>query len=233
MESGFNFYYSFREGETAWIYARTLNVFRHLLGVTAFSIDPYQIGYENEEGIESGAFWFYRKLGFRPTQPKLLQLTIAEEKRIAARRSHRTSKRVLRQLAKGSMILELEEKRAGNWDRFQVRNIGLAVQRRMATDFSGEAEKIRGESVKAVTRMLGVRIAQWSKAELDALNDLALVLILISDLENWTKDEKQAVLQIIRSKAARDEARYLKLMQKHARFRNEIIRLGSKAPGSR
>src|SRR5258707_10994235 len=54
MESGFNFYYSFREGETAWIYAKTLAVFHHLLGVTAFSIDPYQIGYENEEGIESG-----------------------------------------------------------------------------------------------------------------------------------------------------------------------------------
>ena len=46
-----------------------LNIFRHLLGVTAFSLDPYQIGYENEEGIESGAFWFYRKLGFRPTDP--------------------------------------------------------------------------------------------------------------------------------------------------------------------
>ena len=66
MESGFNLYYSFRDGETAWLYARTLNIFRHLLGVTAFSLDPYQIGYENEEGIESGAFWFYRKLGFRP-----------------------------------------------------------------------------------------------------------------------------------------------------------------------
>ena len=57
MESGFNLYYTFREGETAWLYARILNIFRHLLGVTAFSIDPYQIGYENEEGIESGAFW--------------------------------------------------------------------------------------------------------------------------------------------------------------------------------
>ena len=71
MESGFNFYYSFREGETAWIYVKTLAVFHHLLGVTAFSIDPYQLGYENEEGIESGAFWFYRKLGFRPTRPHL------------------------------------------------------------------------------------------------------------------------------------------------------------------
>ena len=86
MESGFNLYYTFRDGETAWLYARILNIFRHLLGVTAFSIDPYQIGYENEEGIESGAFWFYRKLGFRPTRPEIMKLVLNEEKKIASRK---------------------------------------------------------------------------------------------------------------------------------------------------
>ena len=65
MESGFNLYYTFRDGETAWLYARVLNVMHHFTGATAFTLDPYQIGHENEEGIESGAFWFYRKLGFR------------------------------------------------------------------------------------------------------------------------------------------------------------------------
>ena len=95
MESGFNLYYTFRDGETAWLYARTLNVFRHLLGVTAFAIDPYQIGFENEEGIESGAFWFYRKLGFRPTRPEILKLVLADEKKIASRPGYRTSARTL------------------------------------------------------------------------------------------------------------------------------------------
>jgi hypothetical protein len=67
MESGFNLYYTFREGETAWLYANILNVMRRLTGASSFSLDPYQIGFENEEGIQSGAFWFYRKLGFRST----------------------------------------------------------------------------------------------------------------------------------------------------------------------
>src|SRR5216684_2399502 len=93
MESGFNLYYTFRDGETAWLYARTLNIFRHLLGVTAFSLDPYQIGHENEEGIESGAFWFYRKLGFRPTKPDLQKLAASEERKIAAVSGRRTSAR--------------------------------------------------------------------------------------------------------------------------------------------
>ena len=79
MESGFNLYYTFRDGETAWLYARILRLMHQLLGVSVFSIDPYQVGHENEEGIESGAFWFYRKLGFRPVRPELMKLTLAEE----------------------------------------------------------------------------------------------------------------------------------------------------------
>ena len=67
LEIGFNMYYTFREGESAWIYARMLELHHAALGVTSFSVDPYQIGFENSEAIDSGAFWFYRKLGFRPT----------------------------------------------------------------------------------------------------------------------------------------------------------------------
>jgi len=127
MESGLNLYYTFRDGETAWLYARILNVMHHLTGVTSFAIDPYQIGYQNEEGIESGAFWFYRKLGFRPTEREVLQLVEKEEERIAARKGYRTSARTLRKLAESPMIFELDQKRAGDWDRFHIRKIGLRM----------------------------------------------------------------------------------------------------------
>ncbi|MGI8898407.1 MAG: hypothetical protein ACR2IB_08430 [Pyrinomonadaceae bacterium] len=227
MESGFNLYYSFRDGETAWIYARTLNIFRHLLGVTAFSLDPYQIGHENDEGIESGAFWFYRKLGFRPTRPELLKLTLVEERKMSRRPSYRTSKAVLRRLAGGPMIFELDESTVGDWDRFQVRSVGLAVQRRMATRFGGDAQKIRDASVEKVARALGIRIRNWSEVELSALSDFAVVLDLIPDLNRWSDSERQAVVRIIRAKAAADEARYLKLMQRHRRLRAAMIKLGS------
>src|SRR5207302_7603552 len=99
MESGFNLYYTFRDGETAWLYARILRLMRQLLGVTVFSIDPYQSGHENEEGIESGAFWFYRKLGFRPVRPDVMKLTLAEERRIAVDPGWRNSACTLRRLA--------------------------------------------------------------------------------------------------------------------------------------
>lgn len=130
MESGFNLYYTFRDGETAWLYARILNVMHHFAGVTSFAIDPYQVGHENEEGIESGAFWFYRKLGFRPTNRDVLALTEKEEEKIATRAAYRTSARTLRKLAQSPMIFELDQKHIGDWDRFQVRKIGLRMQRR-------------------------------------------------------------------------------------------------------
>jgi hypothetical protein len=133
MESGFNLYYTFREGETAWLYARILRLMRQLLGVTVFSIDPYQVGHENEEGIESGAFWFYRKLGFRPVRPELRKLTLSEERKLKSDPHRRTSAQTLRKLAAGHMLFEMPDTvqptGGGPWDSFEVRNVGLAVQR--------------------------------------------------------------------------------------------------------
>jgi hypothetical protein len=128
MESGFNLYYTFRDGETAWLYARILNLMHHFAGVKSFAIDPYQIGYENEEGIESGAFWFYRKLGFRPTQRDVLRLVEKEEQKIATRKDYRTPARTLRKLAESPMIFEMDQSKAGDWDGFAVRKIGLRMQ---------------------------------------------------------------------------------------------------------
>lgn len=231
MESGFNLYYTFRDGETAWLYARILNIFRHLLGVTAFSLDPYQIGHENEEGIESGAFWFYRKLGFRPTRPEAMQLVLNEEKKIGSRNNYRTSAKTLRKLAEGPMIFELDgssdNSSVGDWDRFQVRNIGVAVARRMGADFDGNLQNFRSATVKELTRVLGTGIESWRKAELPVLSDFAVALSLVEDLGDWSAAEKRGLARVIKAKATSDESRYLKLMQKHARLRSALIRLGS------
>jgi hypothetical protein len=227
MESGFNLYYTFRDGETAWLYARILNVFRHLLGVTAFAIDPYQIGYENEEGIESGAFWFYRKLGFRPTNPRVLKILLNEERKLAVRSAYRTTAATLRRLAEVPMVFEFDESNAGDWDRFELRNVGFRVQRWMAAKFNGEAEKFRAASVNALAQTLGIQPGSLCNVEATVFSDFSVMLSLVQDLDRWSSSEKQALMQVIRAKAATDESKYLKVMQKHSRLRTAIIRLGS------
>lgn len=154
MESGFNLYYTFRDGETAWLYARVLNVMHHFAGVTAFSLDPYQVGFENEEGIESGAFWFYRKLGFRPTHRDALELAVKEEEKIKTRKGYRTSAATLRKLARSPMIFEMDEERKGDWDNFQIRKIGFKVQRGLNEEEKQALER-RDEKSRSVIIKLG------------------------------------------------------------------------------
>jgi len=129
MEVGFNLYYTFREGETAWLYARLLRLFRQLTQVTTFAVDPYQIGHHNDEAIDSGAFWFYRKLGFRPADPQVAKLLAIEEARLRADPQHRTPARTLRRLAAGWMLYETPGAEKGAWDRFEARGFAMALRR--------------------------------------------------------------------------------------------------------
>ena len=235
-EVGLNLFYTFREGESAWVYARLLRLMRQLLGARVFSVEPYQLGFHNDEGIQSGAFWFYRKLGFRPVLPRLARLVEREERKLAERPGYRSPAHVLRQLATGHMLYEAPASSTGKeaptsstgeWDGFHLRRLGLAVQRRIAARHDGDPERARRASVKRIERALGAGTARWNEDERRAFRDLSLVLALIPDLSRWTPDEKRALLRLVRAKAAPDETRYLRLLQRHTRLRREIIRMGS------
>ena len=76
-------------------------------------------------------------------------------------------------------------------------------------------------------RALGLRTDRWREAELNGLENLALVLAMIPGVERWSADKKESAAQIIRAKANSNEARYLRLMQRHTKLRAGIIALGS------
>jgi hypothetical protein len=227
MELGFNLFYTYREGESAWVYAQVLRMLHWLTGATCFSIDPYQIGHHNDEALESGAFWFYRKLGFRPTRRDLINLAAREEKRIRADRDYRTSLRTLKRLAEAPVIYELPGTSVGDWDHFRVRHLGLRVAQRAAAEFAGNARRMRDAAVKQVARVLGVSLDELNEAERRALADFAAVLALIDGLGRWTAEEKRTLIEIIRAKAVSDDAQYARRLQSHARLRAALIKLGS------
>jgi hypothetical protein len=133
-EVGFNLYYTFREGESAWLYGRILRLFRQIFGVRCFSVDPYQVGLENDEALDSGAFWFYRKLGFRPLDAAAAQLAQREEDRMRRMPGYRSSRPTLEKLAHSYMLYECADAECGAWDRFRVRNVGLRCARMRAGD---------------------------------------------------------------------------------------------------
>ncbi|HMK30066.1 MAG TPA: hypothetical protein VK473_10310 [Terriglobales bacterium] len=226
-EVGFNTFYTFRKGETAWIYARVLHLLRQLQRVKCISVYPYQIGDGNPEAIESGAFWFYRKLGFRPGSPELARLTEREEKKIAAKPGYRTPARTLRRLAREDIFYELPGAAVGAWDRFSTRNLGLAVNRRMARDFDGDRARMRHAASLRLARLLDVDLWDWSDLERRAFEDFAQVLELAPSVGSWSAAEKQLLVRVIRAKVGREELRYVRLLQQHAKLRAAMLRLGS------
>lgn len=226
-EVGLNIFYTFRDGESAWIFARVLRLFRQLLGTSIVSIEPYQLGLHNEEAIESGAFWFYRKLGFRPIRPEILKLVLSEERKIANQRGYRTPPGTLRRFSKGHVLYVHDSDEPEVWDRFHMRNLGLAVQRRMSRQFNGDANMMRNASTREVARSLQVNVERWRDTEQLAFSNWSLLLSLVPDLKKWSHEEKRLLVRIIRAKAAPDETKYVRLLLRHSRLREKIIKLGS------
>lgn len=228
LEIGFNMYYTFREGESAWIYAQVLKLHRDALGVTSFSIDPYQLGYENAEAIASGAFWFYRKLGFRPTDAGVAARLAREEKRLSEDPSYRSSARTLAGLVTHNVLYEAPGAPRGEWDRFHVRNLGLAVNRRMRRDFGGDARRMRASAERRAASALRLAPSSLDPLERRSFADFALVLDLVPGFARWSRADRDAVAALVRAKARGLERRYLALLQGHPRLRRELIRLGSR-----
>ena len=144
--------------------------------------------------------------------------------------AHRTSSRILRKLAAEHVFYEFGKEPPGQWDSFATRRIGLAVQQRMAEQFGGDPEKLRRAATKALSQNLHVDLGTWSPLEQSAFEDFASVLLLASELRQWTDPQKQALADIIRAKVSADESKYLRLLQQHRGLKEIVLRLGSERP---
>lgn len=96
---GVNVLQPYRGGESSNVIAQLLRLYHFRFGVQQFTVDPYQIGKGNSDGIQSGAFWFYYKLGFRPMQKDLADLAMSEMHRMNTEKGYRSPAKVLIKLA--------------------------------------------------------------------------------------------------------------------------------------
>lgn len=96
---GVNIFPSYRGGESSFIFMQIISVYKNIFGVNRFTVDPYQIGKNNNDGIKSGAFWMYYHLGFRPIQSEIKNIADIEFKKISAHKNYRTPAIILRKFA--------------------------------------------------------------------------------------------------------------------------------------
>jgi hypothetical protein len=219
-EVAFNIFETFRPGESAFVFVRLLAFLHQHFHIRTFHLGRYQIGYDNDEAIQSGAFWFYYKLGFRSKRADLRRLSTDERRRIARDPTYRSSRQTLEQLCQDGMVVSVGRRLDPRNHAFDVQRVGC----RAALDSGGPI-------ASEVARSLGMtRWRTWPQRERLAFERLAPVLGAISDLPDWSVRERGALVDVIRAKGGPREADYLRRMQAHVRLRDSLLRLG--APGT-
>lgn len=210
-EVAYNIFETFRQGESSWVYAQVLRMFRQHFGTRYILVHRYQIGDGNAEAIESGAFWFYFKLGFRPTDPARTRLADHEQRRVGARPAYRSSAVTLRRLAAGDLRLALVPGVERDFAGFDVMRMGLHVQR------------VPARHAEAAMGRLGIALGPRAPA---VLREWARLLAALPDFERWSRAQTRGLQAIMRAKLGPDEATYIRRMSRHAHLRDAILRLG-------
>jgi hypothetical protein len=108
-EFGLNVFDSFRGGESGYILCQLLRVYKMVFGLYEIEVDAYQFGRDNEDGIQSGAFWFYYRYGFRPMQAALRNLASSESKKIQSTPGYRSKRETLLRFTESNVSIRFEE----------------------------------------------------------------------------------------------------------------------------
>lgn len=207
---GINVFPAYRGGPSAWLFARIIQCYAMRFGVGRFEAEGYQLGHGNPEGIKSGAYWFYDRLGFRTTDEGLANVADTERASMARDRSHRTAASILKNLASRPMWLELFPDPAPVFD---LVDLGDAVMRSDVPDRGLDRAGIIADKVDAISEMLGVKDRTgWPDAERTAFEDLAPALGMIDDLDDRNAHDKRALISLMRAKGLRTEDRYIALL---------------------
>ena len=219
-EMGINLFPQFRAAEIRYIYSQIMRILHHVLGVEYFYLTPYGMGVGNEDAIRTGAFWFYRKMGFRCTVERIEKLAQAEEQRMRREPGHRSSIPTLRRLSKTGAFLDLSQ---GRCHPLRFGDLGQLVSRFIAREFGGDRPLASQSCSRRVQRALGIpSLRSWTKDERMLLERMSLILAMIPDLGAWQSREKRALVSVIRAKAARSEARAARLLVRHRRLETAL-----------
>lgn len=201
---GVNVLPPFRGGESADLVCRLLTLYRHRFQSESFIVDPYQIGRHNDDGIRSGAFWFYYRLGFRPQQKPLYDLAKSEWEKITENRKYRTSPKILRQLAHATMALGTPS--------VNINKIADFVSKHVRNRYEGMPENAH-KVISAYLEQKGMNKSLIKKAK-PLLN-----LLDAYGMANWNKKDTFKIIEICALKA-NAEAMFTQKVLENQTFKN-------------
>ncbi len=222
-EIAINVFPSFRSGESSFVIESFFHLFVAHFGARNLLVRSYQVGDDNEEAIESGSFWFYYKLGFRPVKPRVRKLADLEAAKLARRKGYRTPESVLRRLAKSDVVFHLDPSRTEEFSELSLPNLAYGVGNYVNDRFDGNRRVATEKSVKQISSILKLgNVSRWSASEKAALERLAPLICCIPDLRKWPLSDRIMLGQIVKAKGGTLERNYVRLTLRHERFQRAM-----------
>lgn len=229
-EIAFNVFDAFRGVAAASVYLRVLATVQEIFGATAFTIYPYQLGDGNDEALDSGAWWFYQKLGFRPHAPAALRLMERELARRERDPSSRSTRETLAELARANLFLHLGRERREVIGEVPLPAVGVAATDLLARRFADAGDRGGEACVREASARLGLRsLAGWSESERAAFHRWAPLLLLLPEVERWSREERSALAEVARAKGGRRESEFVRRFDAHPRLARALAKFARTA----
>jgi hypothetical protein len=232
-EIAYNVFEPWRGAEAARIYGRMIGMVRHLFGADSFTIVPYQLGDDNEEAIQSGAWWFYQKLGFRARDPGASALMRRELALMRRNPRHRSSSATLRQLARHNLFWQVGRARADVMGLLPLAQVGVAVMRRLAARYGRDRTAAEGASLREAQALLGTDAPRgWRAGEALAWRRWSPLVATLPGVAGWSPAEKAALIEVVRAKGGVRESDFVARFDAHARLREAVRALAEERGGN-
>lgn len=213
---GVNIYPPFRKGESAWLFCQVLRTYYQYYGVRHFIVRPYQFGKSNPEGIRSGAFWFYYKLGFRPATADFKKLAEGEWEKIQPGHGYRTPENILKRFTASDLEWIIDD---NSFPSFGADELSAAISKQVNTLHNGSGKKAVMAAGKKIEPQFSAHVNSVINGLPEKVKENFLLLCgFIPDLPRWNNAEKQLLARLWKLKSTGKERSFILQLQKHKRL---------------
>jgi hypothetical protein len=213
-EMAINVFPAYRNGESAFLIEEFFRLFVHHFGAKTLVVSAYQVGDGNDEGLDSGSFWFYYKLGFRPVRAAVRQLAERQAARIARDPSYRTSRAMLKRLARSDMFFHRDPAAMERHEPISLADLGYAVTAHIARTYGGDRARAVSQGIRAIARYVPLGDTRtWTDEERMGLERLVPLIDAIGGLGRWPIRDRATLARLLRAKGSRSERDFVSCCQ--------------------
>ncbi len=216
---GLNVFPAYRGGESQFIFEQVLNLHREIYHLKRFTVDPYQIGKDNSDGIHSGSFWIYHRAGFRPLKKEQKLLAEKEFSKIKTTKGYRSSSAVLKKLADSRAELILEKEAVC----FDAPDLSIVYAKILKNVFNNDRKQTEGVLFKKLASMLQIKNYQDVRMQFILKN--WSFLLLNNQKIKFNSSFNKKLKNLFELKSSGSEEAYIKELQKFRELRGILEKL--------